>query len=272
MTDADDILQRIPDTARVSLDALEWFAQLESTSSWLKQQASPPRGRFRAVIAEHQTAGRGRNEKIWLSPPSSGVCLSVSYTFGDLPRNLPALTLAIGIGIAEALQKLGARDVALKWPNDLIAAGRKLGGILTEIQSAGDDGGRTVVVGIGVNVDLPDSIRYAAPTAWTSGISDLAGCMDGVPDRAELAAVIIAALIDSIRRFESEGLAALRSRWRAYDWLQGKTVSVQQAAGDITGVADGIDEDGALLVKTDAGTERVMSGSVRVAAYREVCA
>jgi BirA family biotin operon repressor/biotin-[acetyl-CoA-carboxylase] ligase len=268
MADADDILGRIPDTLRALLDALEWFAELESTSTWLKQQTAPPRGRFRAVIAEHQTGGRGRNEKIWLSPPSSGVCLSVSYTFGDMPHNLPALTLAIGIGIAAVLEKIGARDVALKWPNDLIAAGGKLGGILTEVQSAGDSG-RTVVVGVGINVDLPDSMRYAAPTSWTSRISDLAGCMRDVPDRAELTAAIIAALIDSVRRFERDGLAEFRSRWQAYDWLQGKTVSVQQSAGEITGVADGIDEDGALLVKTEAGTERVMSGSVRVAAYRE---
>jgi BirA family biotin operon repressor/biotin-[acetyl-CoA-carboxylase] ligase len=271
MTEADDMLRRIPRAARASLDALDWFAELESTSSWLKQQTSPPRGRFRAVIADHQTAGRGRNEKIWLSPRSSGLCLSISYTFGDMPRNLPALTLAIGIGIAAVLQETGARELALKWPNDLIASGGKLGGILTEVQAAGD-GGRTVVVGVGINVDLPDSMRYAAPTSWTFGISDLAGCMDDVPDRAELAAVIIAALIDSIRRFESEGLAGFRSSWQAYDWLRGKTVSVQQAGGDIAGVACGIDDDGALLVKTDAGTERVVSGSVRVAAYGEASA
>jgi BirA family biotin operon repressor/biotin-[acetyl-CoA-carboxylase] ligase len=268
MTEADDILRRIPVTARSSLDALEWFAELESTSSWLKQQASPPRGRFRAVIAEHQTAGRGRNEKIWLSPRSSGLCLSVSYTFGDMPCNLPALALAIGAGLAAALEKLGARDVALKWPNDLIVAGGKLGGILTEVRSAGA-GGQTAVVGVGINVDLPHSIRYAASTSWASRISDLAGCMDDVPDRAELAAVIIASLIDSMRRFESEGLAAFRSSWQENDWLLGKTVSVQQASGHITGVAGGIDDDGALLVKTDAGTERVISGSVRVTTHGE---
>jgi BirA family biotin operon repressor/biotin-[acetyl-CoA-carboxylase] ligase len=121
-----------------------------------------------------------------------------------------------------------------------------------------------------MNVDLPNSMR--APTSWTCRISDLAGCMDEVPERAELTALIIATLINSIRRFESEGLAAFRSDWQAYDWLRGKTVTVQQAGGDITGVAEGIDEDGALLVKTAAGTERVMSGSVRLAAYGEACA
>jgi BirA family biotin operon repressor/biotin-[acetyl-CoA-carboxylase] ligase len=263
MTEADAILKKIPGTAREWLDALDWFAELESTSTWLKLQASPPRGRFRAVIAEYQTAGRGRDGKIWLSPPGSGVCLSVAYTFSAVPTSLPGLTLAIGTGIAAALRQAGARDMALKWPNDLLALDGKLGGILTEVQPD-DVGGQTAVVGVGINVDLPDSMRYAPPTSWTSRISDLAACMDEVPERTQLAAALIATLIDSIRRFEAEGLAGFRSEWRALDWLRGKTVSVQQAGGHLIGVADGIDEDGALLVKTNAGTERVMSGSVKV--------
>jgi BirA family biotin operon repressor/biotin-[acetyl-CoA-carboxylase] ligase len=269
MTDGDDIKQRIPEEARASLSALDWFAELESTNTWLRQQTAPQRGRFRAVIAEHQTAGRGRNEKIWLSPPSSGICLSVAYTFSGIPRDLPALTLAVGVGLAELLQQIGARGVALKWPNDLIVAGGKLGGILTEMQSGGA-GGRTVVVGVGINVDLPHSMRNPMSAPWASGIADLASCMDRVPDRTELTAAIVTSLMDSIRRFESEGLNAFRSSWQAHDWLRGRTITVQQADGDITGDADGIDEDGALLVRTATGIERVISGSVRVATGAEV--
>lgn len=268
MTD-DDIKQTIPEIARASLAALDWFAELESTNTWLRQQIAPPRNRFRAVIAEHQTAGRGRNEKIWLSPPSSGVCLSVGYTFIEMPRDLPALTLAVGVGLAELLQKIGARGVALKWPNDLIVAGGKLGGILTETLSGGETG-RTVVVGVGINVDLPHSTRNPMSSPWASGIVDLASCMDTVPERSELTAAIITSLMASIRRFESEGLSAFRSSWQAHDWLRGRTITVQQAGGDITGDADGIDEDGALLVRTAAGTQRVISGSVRVATATEV--
>jgi BirA family biotin operon repressor/biotin-[acetyl-CoA-carboxylase] ligase len=270
MTEADDIAQRIPVTTRALLDALEWFPELESTNTWLKQQAAPAAGRFRVAITEHQTAGRGRNEKIWLAPRGSGVCLSISYTFAKTPRDLPALTLAFGIGLAGMLENAGARELMVKWPNDLIAPGGKVGGILTEMQSAG--GGRTVVVGVGINVDLPDSMRYAAPTTWASKIYDLAGCMDEVPHRAELTAAVVTALVKTMRRFESEGLNAFRASWQAHDWLLGKTVIVQQAGGDLTGVADGIDEDGALLVKTEAGTERVLSGSVRLAPYTEIIA
>jgi BirA family biotin operon repressor/biotin-[acetyl-CoA-carboxylase] ligase len=96
--------------------------------------------------------------------------------------------------------------------------------------------------------------------------------MDTVPGYPELAATAIAALIYSIARFEQEGLAAFRSGWQAFDWLRGKTISTQQGQQRVSGVADGIDEDGALLVSTAAGTVRVVSGSVEMPAYGEACA
>jgi BirA family biotin operon repressor/biotin-[acetyl-CoA-carboxylase] ligase len=271
MTDAQHILEKMSAASRASLDSLEWFAELESTSTWLSRQSSPLRGHFRAVIAEHQTGGRGRDGKVWLSPPCSGLCLSMAYTFLKTPANLPGLTLAIGVGMAEALKEIGARGIALKWPNDLVADDGKLGGILTEVHSDGQ-GGKAVVVGLGLNVDLPDSMRYAPPTSWTRKISDLAACMETVPDAAELAATAIATLIDSISGFEREGLGAFRSRWLAFDWLKGKTISVEQGQERVSGVADGIDEDGALLVKTGEGTARVVSGSVEVPPCGEACA
>ena len=266
MTDrADDVLGRMGHAERRLLDVLEAFAELESTNTWLLQQESPPPGRFRAVIAEHQTAGRGRNEKIWHSTPSSSLCLSLAYTFAKAPRNLPSLTLATGVGIAAALLTLGAHGIALKWPNDLVANDGKLGGILTEIHSGGG-AGQTVVVGVGLNIDLSNAMRYTPPASWTVKITDLAHCMATLPDRSALAAAIIASLIDSVGRFEREGFGAFHSTWQNSDWLKGKTVRVQQSHGLITGIADGIDDDGALLVRTDARTERVVSGSVELPA------
>jgi len=266
MTDPDDILQRIGSEARASLELLEVFPELESTNTWLLQQASPSRGRFRAVIAEHQTAGRGRSDKIWLSPSGSGLCLSLAYTFAELPRHLPSLTLAIGAAIATALENLGAKDLALKWPNDLMAQDGKLGGILTELQSKGE-GGRAVVVGLGLNVDLPDRMRYMPPASWTSKFTDLAACLPELPERAALIAAVIRSIVECIERFAREGFGHFHSIWQRYDWLKGRRWSVQQAQRRITGVAEGIDEEGALLLRTNAGLERVISGSIELPAY-----
>ena len=263
MTDPDDILQRIGSDARSSLELLEVFPELESTNSWLLQQRSPSRGRFRAVIAEHQTAGRGRSDKIWLSPGGSGLCLSLAYTFAELPRHLPSLTLAIGAAIATALENLGAKDLALKWPNDLMAQDSKLGGILTELKTNGK-GSRAVVVGLGLNVDLPDTMRYTPPTSWTSKITDLAACLPELPDRAALIAAVLNSIVDCIERFVREGFGHFHSIWQRYDWLKGKRWSVQQAQRRITGIAEGIDGHGALLLRTSAGLERVISGSIQL--------
>ena len=271
MNDAGVILGRIGDSARAALDTFEVFEELESTNTYLLRQARPADGRFRAVLAKHQTAGRGRDDKIWHSPPGSGLCLSLAYTFAKVPRSLPSLTLAIGVAVAAALERLGASGLALKWPNDLVAHDGKLGGILTEIHSNAENA-RTVVVGIGLNVDLPNSMRYAAPASRSNRISDLAACMDQLPTRAELAAAVIGSIIDAARRFERDGFGAFREAWQEYDWLKGKRLSVRQVQHRISGMAIGIDEDGALLVKTEAGTERVTSGSIEVPAYGVACA
>jgi BirA family transcriptional regulator, biotin operon repressor / biotin---[acetyl-CoA-carboxylase] ligase len=266
MSEASDILQETGAAARVALETLEVFAELESTSTYLVHQARPADGRFRAVLANHQTAGRGRNEKIWHSPPGSGLCLSLAYTFAKMPRNLPSLTLAIGVAIAAALERLGVSGLALKWPNDLVVRDSKLGGILTEMPSDAASA-KTVIIGIGLNVDLPNSMRYAAPTAWSNRVTDLVACMAEVPGRAELAGAIITSIIDVILQYVREGFAPFRDAWQEHDWLIGKRLSVRQVQRRITGTAEGIDEDGALLVKTSAGTERVVSGSIELPAF-----
>jgi BirA family biotin operon repressor/biotin-[acetyl-CoA-carboxylase] ligase len=271
MGDADGILRKTGGSARAALDALEVFAELESTNTYLLQQAWPAEGRFRAVLAGHQTAGRGRDDKIWHSPPGSGLCLSLAYTFASMPCNLPSLTLAVGVATAAALERLGAGGLALKWPNDLVVRDVKLGGILTEIHSDAKSA-RTVVIGIGLNVDLPNSMRYAAPTSWSNRVTDLAACMEELPGRGELAAAVITAVIDAVERFVRDGFAPFREAWQEYDWLRGKRISVQQVQRRITGIADGIGEDGALLVKTESGTERVISGSIQIPAMGVACA
>jgi BirA family transcriptional regulator, biotin operon repressor / biotin---[acetyl-CoA-carboxylase] ligase len=179
---------------------------------------------------------------------------------------LPSLTLAIGAAIAMALENLGAKELALKWPNDLIARDGKLGGILTELQTDGD-GSRAVVVGLGLNVDLPDTMRYTPPTSWTSKVADLTACLPELPSRAALTAAIVTGMVACIERFAREGFGPFHSMWQRYDWLKGKRWSVQQAQRRITGIAEGIDTDGALLLRTNAGLERIISGSIAPPAY-----
>lgn len=258
---ADDILRLLTDAERDRVDALEVFAELGSTNSYLLAESAPGVGRCRVAIAESQTEGRGRLGRRWISPPLSGLCISVAYTFAETPPNLPSLSLAIGAGVAAALQTMGVDDVALKWPNDLVARDGKLGGILTEVRPEVGQG-RTMVIGLGVNVDLPDAMRQAPGEGWAARIVDLKECVEWLPSRPALAAGILQCVIAVIARFERDGFAAFHAAWQDRDWLRGKQVSIPQAEEDVRGVASGIAEDGALLVQTAAGTRRIVSGSV----------
>ncbi|HZD52838.1 MAG TPA: biotin--[acetyl-CoA-carboxylase] ligase [Woeseiaceae bacterium] len=260
---ASDILRLLTDTERACLDQIEAFESIDSTNTHLLEQPAPRAGQFRAAIADYQTQGRGRYGRRWIAPPGAALCLSVAGTFGDPPGNLPSLTLAMGVSVAAALRTLGVGDVALKWPNDVVACDGKLGGILTEVSRRGPSG-CTVVVGLGLNIDLPPAMIDAPEGRWASKITDLKGCVDALPSNAQLGTGLLQCMLATFTRFESDGFAAFCDAWRDYDWLKGRHVSVPQAEDTVEGRAKGIDADGALLVETTEGTRHIFTGSVTI--------
>jgi BirA family biotin operon repressor/biotin-[acetyl-CoA-carboxylase] ligase len=258
---ADKIRALIRERPVSHLDILEVFPEIESTNSYLLDQPCPPPGRYRVAVADHQTAGRGRMNRSWLSPASSGLCMSVAFTFRNMPENFPSLSLAIGIGIAQALEKQGVRGIGVKWPNDIVSPGGKLGGILSEIVPVKGDG-VTVVVGVGINVDFKNIDTSVAFSSRPGKAVDLASCCDNLPSRAVIAAALIECLFDTMVRFEASGFSPFRESWRKYDWLHGQEVTINTAAGIGAGIADGVDVDGALLINTKGSRRRFTSGSV----------
>lgn len=260
---ASDVLRLLSDPERACLDQLEAFESIDSTNTHLLEQLPPAPGRFRAAIADFQTEGRGRQGRRWIAPPGAAICLSLSGTFATRPGNLSSLTLAMGVGIAAALRSVGVEGVGLKWPNDVVARDGKLGGILTEASIRGATGS-TVVVGLGLNVDLPKAMMDAPPGRWASTITDLEQCVDARPSHAQLVAGLLQCMLATFRRFEQDGFAAFYDAWQEYDWLKGKHVSVPQAEDTIEGRAAGIGEDGTLLVETKGGVQRIFTGSVSI--------
>lgn len=251
------------------LEGFEVFAEIESTNSHLLRQPAPPPGRVRVAITDNQTAGRGRHGRRWQSPPGSGLCLSLGYTFAEQPADLPALTLAIGLGVTDALAQVGVSGILLKWPNDLMANDGKLGGILTETRSLAGDA-VMVVTGIGLNVDLGPMSGRDLESVSMREIADLAGHVETLPPRDELAARVIESVCRSFADYASAGFAALAPRWPRYDWLFGRELVVDTAQQRVAGTGAGVAADGALLLKTAAGAVlRITSGSVVVAGSAE---
>ena len=119
--DATTIHDSLDRDVAARMDQLDVFDEIDSTNSYLLQQPAPGPGRHRVAVADHQTAGRGRHSREWISAPGSSLCLSVAYTFDGQPENLPGLTLAIGVAARDALSVAGVDNVLLKWPNDLVA-------------------------------------------------------------------------------------------------------------------------------------------------------
>lgn len=260
--DAGIIRSSLGERAARRIERIEAFAAIESTNSYLIKDEAPRQGGFRVAITDNQTAGRGRHGRTWRSPPGSGICLSVAYTFSDEPRNLPALTLAIGIGLIDALQQLDIRDLALKWPNDLVAMDGKLGGILTESRRLANDAIH-VVTGVGLNVDLPEQFDVGAESGRAQRAADLAGLLAELPSANAIAACLINGLCTVFIDYEKEGFRAYADRWSECDWLRGRELTIDSPSLPVSGTAAGVDDDGALLVDDGGGTvHRVTSGTV----------
>jgi BirA family biotin operon repressor/biotin-[acetyl-CoA-carboxylase] ligase len=263
LLDADALRARLAPATVARLARLEVLTDVDSTNRRLLAVA-PPAGKLEVCIAEFQSAGRGRRGRSWNVPLGAGLCLSVGWMFAEMPADLAALTLAVGVVTRRALARVTTLHVALKWPNDLVFDERKLGGILLELKAEAH-GGAHVVAGIGLNVALPPALL---PTLsdWPRGAIDLKTALRGEPpQRLVLAAALVDEIAQLFAAYPTAGFAAYRDDWQAGDFLRGRAVRLDEAGRSLEGRALGIDPDGALLIETTAGVRRrVVSGDVSV--------
>ena len=261
MTAIDTAALRQSLKAAADLEHIEVFARIDSTNTYLKDQPPPTPGRFRVAIADHQTAGRGRRDRSWISEPGKSLCLSLSYQFVETPPGLAALTLALGVGVASCLEGIGVQNIRLKWPNDLLVGRDKLGGILTESRVRSGQN-TNVIIGLGLNLALPDAVATDMTSGWADTATDLQSVLATPPSRDELSGRVIDALFASCRQFEADGFSAFAATFEHFDALRDREVSVDENGNEVTGIARGVNDDGALLIETDAGVRTVIAGSV----------
>ena len=232
------------------------LARVESTNdeaaAWARTGA--PAGAI--VVADEQTRGRGRLGRRWHSPPGASLYLSAVLRPPLAPHRVPPLTLAAGVAVAEALVQFDVAP-ALKWPNDVLVDGKKVAGILTEM-SADLDRVHHVVVGIGVNLNL-----RAFPEELAAIATSLAMVRGTTVARAEFAAALCARLEHWHDRFVADGAAPVVAAWRQHARFFGKRVQVTAGRDRMEGIAEDLDEDGALRLKLDDGrTLRVVAGEL----------
>lgn len=266
LLDADEIRDALPQFGVERLRRLEVHEALPSTSDRLLATDDLAPGCFDVCLAEYQTAGRGRRGRHWLAPWASGMCLSLNWGFRDTPAALGALPLAAGVAVLRALRRLGIRGLRLKWPNDIVYDGRKLGGILVDLRGEAA-GPAYVVVGVGINVRLPDPVLAQLRAAGVEA-TDLASLAAPGLRRNRLAAALINELALALEEFAGRGFAAFVDEWRAADALIDQLVGVREGATIVNGLARGVDVDGALLIEAGGARRRVLAGEVSVRPLR----
>ncbi len=254
--DRDALQKALGKALRVDVQAV-----LDSTSSRIVEtssQADP-----QALIAEFQNAGRGRRGRQWLTPFGSQLAVSMAWSFESMPRQLTTLPLAVGVACARVVRSCGITDVGLKWPNDILVDGRKLGGILLEHRGESGSACR-VIIGVGINVSLQVEQATSVDQPWASLNQLLAS--RGLPavSRNTLAVRLLRELVDLLSAFAQSGFAPLLGEWNALDLSRGRIVRVFQNEQEFDAIAHGVDADGALLVEVDGQRQALHSGEVRL--------
>lgn len=244
-------------------DAFDLRVLNECASSNSVLLDAPPTddGRIHAVIAEHQTAGRGRRGRQWQSWPGASLTFSTLWRFAPGAPVPAGLSLVAGLAVVRALEKLGLQGLQLKWPNDVLVNGQKLAGILVELLPGR---GRTpaAVVGIGLNLHLPADVHIPGQP----GVTDLGQHLNPLPDRNALLALLLTELYNLFETYAAAGFAALRNAWQQRNAFANLPVRITGEAHEIGGICVGVDEDGALLVQTSDARVRILSGEVSLRA------
>lgn len=246
-------------TTLARLDNLEVFREIDSTSDYLRRVTPPGSDVMRACIAEWQSAGRGRRGRPWVSPYGTSLYLSLAVSMPAAGVQSGGLSLVAAIAVLRALQSCGIRGLGLKWPNDIFYQQRKLAGILLDL--SGESGGSyQVVMGVGINLTVPDAAARAIDQPW----ADLSQCGVTV-ERNHLAGVVVSELVKVIDTFNEKGLDVFKQEWQRFDLIADREVRLHSDSIEtISGIARGIDAQGALLIEANGTTRSYHAGEVSV--------
>lgn len=241
----------------------EWFNvvildEVASTNTYLMQQAAKGAAHVTCVAAHMQTQGKGRRGRAWVSQLGASLTFSLLWRFQCGASALSGLSLAVGVALIRTFHQFGMTAVQLKWPNDLLVDGKKLAGILIELQ--GDmEGPSAAVIGVGINLNLPKEVLNSIDQPAV----DVVSIRGQTISPSELLGLALKHISDCLRQFEQEGFVGLRDEWLRYHAYQHQAVRMLMPNGTETqGTVKGVAEDGILLVETAFGLQRFSAGEI----------
>ena len=244
--------------------SIHYLEEVASTQDEARRLAESGAAEGTLVVAEAQVAGRGRRGRHWISPPRTGIYLSLILRPHLEPFNIAQIPIVAGVGVCESIAEITDLQPGLKWPNDVLVEGKKVAGILAEM-NAEPERIHYVILGIGINVNTPTS---AFPDNLQPSALSLADAGGRLVSRRILVQTLLQKLEALYDDFKRTGFQPLRERCRRWDKTIRSLVEIQDASGSFVGHALDIDEDGALLVKDGEGRiRRVLAGDVTLRQY-----
>lgn len=251
------IYASLPEAALPLLTELELMMQVDSTNSRAMARAADSVPSGYVCAAEQQTAGRGRRGRPWQSPFAANLYFSINWRFTGGAAVLEGLSLAVGVAVVEALACAGVTGLELKWPNDILCHGKKLAGILLEM--TGDAAGPCqVVVGIGVNINMPESAAGQIDQPW----ADLRSLGAGLPCRSDLLATMLGGVLPLLGDFERKGFSTYREAFERLDAFSNRPVFLHLGGEVVVGTVIGVDDRGSILLDTATGKRSFNGGEV----------
>jgi BirA family transcriptional regulator, biotin operon repressor / biotin---[acetyl-CoA-carboxylase] ligase len=255
LLDSDVIQAGLDPATRKMLGRLLILPLIDSTNSYLRE-CVPVDALGTVCLAECQSGGRGRLGRHWVSPFAANIYLSIAWRYAHGTARLAGFSLAVAVAVVRALQALGVTNAGIKWPNDILIGGRKLAGVLVEA-SGETHGPCRVVIGVGLNVRMPDKSASLIDQAWI----DLEQCGIDVPRNA-VAAQLICQLFAMAQEYTREGFEAFQTSWQQLDVANGKAILVREHDRETAGIGRGIDSMGLLLVEHAGEIRRYASGDI----------
>ena len=247
LLDKNKIKKMVNYSGQLKLEKIDILASITSTNDYLKLLPYKNINHVNICLAEHQTKGRGRLGRAWHSPFGANIYLSLSWVVAQDVSKFSGLSLAIALSVVQALSNYQL-PLTIKWPNDIIWDNKKLAGILTEL-NAESHGLTQIIIGIGLNVNMPHTTKNAIDQPWAA----LEKILNSYQDRNKIVGNLINHILYTLDDFEQKGFSYFIKQWQQYDHLFGKKINIYQGKDSIVGIAAGVNENGHLLLQHENG-------------------
>lgn len=241
-------------TTLVSSEAIHLHWEIDSTNEEAKRELAKHPSQSVVILTESQTQGRGRRGRVWQSPFAENLYLTVGWPFRGGVASIEGLSLAVGLAVVATLEELGVRNIALKWPNDVLVDNKKIAGVLIDISGDPLDC-FNAVVGVGLNVNMAEAV---IDQHWTS----IAKQLGQLVDRTEVARLLIDRLLVLLSEYQCNTFQCYHSQWSEYDLMKGKNVVLTTGEQKVFGLSRGVNENGAVLIESDGAIRAYNGGEI----------